>query len=114
MVIWILLRYLQPKPYHKPKLQPMEKQEIILTEVHVTRIYSDGSTQTYQRRIHQTKPTGAPRILAQTPNGKLSKFENHYQFFLRVNKKKLNKQKLLNEAVKYASTLVFGVNEKDL
>lgn len=92
----------------------MEEQAVTLTEVHVTRIYSDGSTQTYQRRIHPHKPCGAPHVLTQTPNGKLSKFENHYQFFVRVNKKKLNKQKLLNEAVRHISALVFGVSEQEL
>ena len=42
----------------------MERQEITLTEVHVTRIYSDGSTQTYQRRIHPMKQLGTPHVLA--------------------------------------------------
>lgn len=91
----------------------MEK--VTLTEVHVTRIYSDGTSTTFQRRI-SPRESGReyPQVLAETPAAKITKWEKHYQLLIRVKRRHNSRLKLLDEAVKNISNLIFNLDEKRL
>ena len=91
----------------------MEK--VTLTEIHVTRIYSDGTSTTFQRRISPQVPNKEfPEVLAETPHAKITKWEKHYQILLRVKRRNNRRLTIFDEAVKNLSNLIYQLDEKRL
>lgn len=97
------------KENHPPKVE--------LTELHITRVYSDGTTQTINRRFDLEKRTQKKlRIVAANDNAKITEFENHLQILLRVKRKpgrKMTVKELLNKSIQLLTSLIINLHENE-
>lgn len=90
----------------------------ILTELHITRVYSDGTTQTINRRFEKGRKNAQKlAVLAENDVAKITKFNTHFQILLRVKRKEnhlMKPQHLLQQAVKLITNLIFNLHEAEL
>ena len=85
-----------------------------VTEVIVTRVYSDGTTKNITRRFDRREDLceNHAEVLCELPLAKVTKFDKHYQILLRVPKNGINSRNaMLSKAVAILSNLIFATDE---
>lgn len=89
-----------------------------LTELHITRVYSDGTTQTINRRFQKDRRQPMKlAVVAENETSKITRFDNHFQILLRIKRKENHPMKpkvLLQQAVRQITNLIFNLHETEL